>query len=222
MTLYARSDVCAISVPVTSGGCGQMHSRPVRNGIPAKTWGLDCDRCCAYLSGAGRPRVIKVTPGDVKAGIMPVQERVADSDPQWSSVPEQIPMTPDELRADRHFRDTAQLQIDAMNALGTAMANGLKIPPEMMYLLRKQLPPEMLIQGSVICASGHDNAPGARFCAECGVNMNARAQIENPVTVDDIPLEKLHVATLRKKAREAGISDKGNREQLAAAIREAA
>jgi hypothetical protein len=211
----------AVSIPVTSGGCSKTHSRPVRNGIPARTWGLDCDRCCSYLSGYGRPKILKVTPGDVKAGILPVQERVADSDPQWSSVPDAIPMTPDEIRSDRHFRETAQLQINAMNALGTAMANGLSIPPEMMYLLRKQLPPEMLIQGSVMCAKGHDNAPGSKFCAECGMSMDARAEIEPSRASGEIPLEKLHVATLRKKARNLGIPDRGNRDQLAAAIRNA-
>lgn len=224
--LYARSDVCAISVPVTSGGCGDTHSRPVRNGIAARTWGLDCDKCCSYLSGYGRPRILKVTPGDVKSGILPVQERVADSDPQWSSVPDAIPMTPDEIRSDRHFRDTAQLQINAMNALGTAMANGLQIPPEMMYLLRKQLPPEMLVQGSIVCAKGHDNTPGAKFCGECGMGMDARAEITmtpSARTGDDsiIPLEQLHVATLKKKARSLGIPDRGSKDQLVTAIRNA-
>jgi ribosomal protein S27AE len=96
-------------------------------------------------------------------------------EPGWGTTPETVPLTPDEERADSHYRETAQSQISAMNALGIAISNGLQIPPEMMYLLRKQLPADMIIPGTKVCAGGHDAPAGSQFCPECGVSMAARA-----------------------------------------------
>lgn len=212
MTLHARSDLMSVSVPVTSGGCGNTHSRPVRNGAPAANWELTCPPCEHFLKGGGR-RILKFTPGDMKNGLMPTQERVADSDPCWSPTPDTVPMTPDEAKSDGRFRETAQLQINMMNALGTAMANGLQIPKEMMYLLERNLPPGVLpdtLQGTMLCTGGHDNPAGAKFCKECGVSMDTTPAIG----AAEIPLEMLHVQTLRKKCREAGQPANGTKEQL--------
>lgn len=213
MSLYARSDVMSVAIPPSSGGCGASHTRPVTRGVPSKIWELNCIPCAAYLSGARKAKVLKVTPGDLANGIAPKHERVADMDPHWSSSPEHVPPTPDEQRADTHFRKTAQMQIDMMNALGTAIGNGLTIPPEMMHFLRKGLPAETIqgIQGSVVCPNGHDSNPGVKFCSECGVSMNAQQAIEGAPEMD---LGKLHVASLKKMAREAGLSDKGSKAEL--------
>src|ERR1700690_444615 len=98
MSLFARSDLMSVSIPVTSGGCGASHSRPVRNGTPAQEWMLDCPDCESYLRGDGKSRILRVTPGDPKSGIPAKQERVADCDPHWSSTADSVPLTPDEQR----------------------------------------------------------------------------------------------------------------------------
>jgi hypothetical protein len=204
----------SVSVPVTSGGCGTTHSRPVRNGAPAANWELTCPPCERFLKGGGR-RILKFTPGDLKNGILPGQERVADSDPCWAPTPDTVPMTPDEAKSDGRFRETAQLQISMMNALGTAMANGLQIPSEMMYLLKKNLPEGVLpatLQGTMVCSIGHDNPAGVKFCHECGISMDTK--VSGPVEPLELPLEMLHVQTLRKKCREAGQPANGTKEQL--------
>ena len=36
MVLHARSDIQGAIIPVASGGCGELHSRPVKDGAPAK------------------------------------------------------------------------------------------------------------------------------------------------------------------------------------------
>src|SRR5580698_6953669 len=63
MTLYARSDLMSVSVPVASGGCGGTHSRPVRDGAPARDFRLDCPGCETFLKGGGRT-VLTTVPGD--------------------------------------------------------------------------------------------------------------------------------------------------------------
>lgn len=49
MTLYARSDLCAVSVSPDHGGCGATHTRPLIAGAPAKIWGLECPACEDFL-----------------------------------------------------------------------------------------------------------------------------------------------------------------------------
>src|ERR1700684_334669 len=95
MTLYARSDLMSVSIPVTSGGCGPPHSRPVRKGAPAKDFRLDCPGCENFLKGGGRT-VLHVTQGSKELGIPTHQEWVADCDPCWGATPESVPETPDE------------------------------------------------------------------------------------------------------------------------------
>lgn len=219
MTLYARSDLMSVAVPVASGGCGDNHSRPVVSGAPAKVWGLKCPPCESYLRGDRKQKKL-VYETDPKTGQTLRQARVSDADAMWSSTPETVPLTPDEERSDYRFRETAMAQINAMNALGTAVSNGLQIPPEMMYLLRKQLPAEMLIPGAIVCADGHDNQPGAKFCAQCGVSMAAKAAIssvEEP-SANPVDFGRLHPATLAKMCRKAGLPDKGSKDQLIARL----
>ena len=177
VTIFARSDLRQVAVSPAHGGCGGTHARPEVNGFPVAIWGLDCDRCESYLSGANRPKVLKNFPGDLNKGIAPKQERVLDGDPLWSTSRDTIPLTPDEARDDAFLRTTAQHQINAMNALSSAITAGLKIPPEMMQLLRKSLPSGM-IPGTMLCASGHDNTPGARYCQQCGIRMADQAELE--------------------------------------------
>ena len=71
MTVYARSDVAAVAIPVASGGCGYVHTRPVIDGAPVKVFALACPACETKLR----------------------------TDPCWSPHPDTIPQTADEERA---------------------------------------------------------------------------------------------------------------------------
>jgi len=217
MTLYARGDLQFISIPATSGGCGDSHSRPVRNGAPDKTWKLDCGSCEEYLKGSRKAKILKTTPGDVKAGIPAKQERVNDSDPMWSSTADTIPLTPDEV-ATRHVKiEKGENQLRALESIATLAKAGidLRSRPDVLYFLRENGLPDDIIQGKVVCLNGHDNAPGVKFCSECGSSMTAKAEIEAPEElITEIPLDRLHIATLRKQCRESGVPDKGTKNDL--------
>lgn len=227
MTLYARSDLMSVSVPVSSGGCGAGHSRPVTRGAPAKEWKLQCPPCESFLKGGGRT-TLKYTPGDLKNGITPTQERVADCDPCWSTSPEAIPLTPDESRVSATRAERGAQQIQMIQALAALRSTGIEVPAEAMWLLERELP-DSLVKGKILCAAGHENVAGAKFCAECGTSMSVRAAVEAPKipepreeprqepkqdtwTADQ--LEKLHGQTLKKMCRERGLPDTGGREEV--------
>jgi hypothetical protein len=215
MSLYARSDLMSVAVPATSGGCGQSHIRPVRNGAPEKEWELTCTPCETYLRGDRKPKILKTTPGDPKLGIPAKQERVADCDPHWSATPESVPLTPDETRTNSVRTERATSQIQMIQALAALRSAGVDVPFETQWLMERELPSH-LVKGSALCSSGHDNIAGAKFCAECGISMSRQKEIE--ATPDDIPLDMLHIATLRKKCREAGLPDKGKKGELIAQL----
>jgi hypothetical protein len=96
---YARSDVMNVTVSRAHGGCGDPHSRPIRNGAPAKIWQLDCPQCRAYLH----------------------------DDPLWSDTLADLPSTPDEDTArDTAEKHTARSRDDIM-ALALAKIAGLPV-----------------------------------------------------------------------------------------------
>lgn len=218
MTLFARRDVCSVSIPVTSGGCGNTHSRPVRDGAPGKEFRLDCPLCEGYLKGDRKQRVLRTTPGNKEAGIPAKQERVADADPMWSSTPDTIPLTPDETQVNHVKKERGEQQLRALESLITLKAAGIDITtrPDLMFFLRESGLTDGMIHGSIVCPNGHDNTAGVKFCGECGVSMNGQQAIE--ATPDDIPLDMLHIATLKKKCRDAGLSDKGKKDELVARL----
>jgi hypothetical protein len=146
MTLYARSDVMSVSVPVSSGGCGHTHSRPVHKGAPVRDFRLDCPGCENFLKGGGR-QVLHITQGSKELGIPTHQEWVADCDPQWAATPEAVPDTPDErtytAKRDKIGRD----ELDMINALAAAKQAGIDIPQNAMDLLARKLPNAIIGQG---------------------------------------------------------------------------
>ena len=214
MTLYAQNDLDGKVIPVTSGGCGQEHRRPVVNGVRDEQFALDCPHCEAVLRGDRKAKILKYQI-DPQTGRTLNQERVADADPQWSSTPDTVPLTEDEKRTDSRFRETAQAQISMMNALGTAIAQGLQIPREMKYALQRGLPAETLraLDTPVACANGHDVPRGNAFCGTCGTSMTAKAAIAAP-DVPEIDLGRLAYPTLRKMCRERELPDKGSKDVL--------
>lgn len=207
LSLYARSDLMSVSIPVTNGGCGATHTRPVTRGAPDPEWKLTCPDCEAYLRGTRKQKILKTTQGDAKLGIPSRQEHVADADPHWSSTPETVPLTPDEVRVDSVRKEKGQLQLQQMQAMAAIRGLGIDVPKDAMWLLEKTLP-GAVVHGSMICPNGHDNTSGAKFCAECGVSMSAQKEIES------IPLDMLAYATLKARCKEAGLSAKGSKEDL--------
>ena len=235
MALFPRSDLMSVSIPPSSGGCGRTHSRPVLRGAPAKEWKLECAPCEKFLRGDEKPKVIQVTPGDKDRGIPSRMVHVADSDPHWSTTPEGVPLTPDEqhihkLRAEQGQRQLEMLQ--AYAALSKVPGLDLKDYKEAMWLLDQTLEPlkRPVVNGLVLCADGHENPASTKFCAECGMSMSAKGALETALDnrgldvdhvadVSDpelvfVDLQRLHVATLRKMAREKGLPDKGTKAQL--------
>ena len=220
--LFARSDVMSITVPVASGGCGQSHSRPVIKGAPAKIFKLDCpEHCEPYLRGDRRQKKL-VYQIDAKTGQTVRQERVADSDPMWSSTPDTVPLTPDEERTNTTRQERGRMQIEMIQALAAMRATGIQVPPEAMWLLEREIP-EGVLRGTVVCVSGHDVPAGSKFCPDCGASMAARGAIappeDEPAVVD---LGRLHPQTLRKMCRTAGLPDKGGKDVLIGRLQAAA
>jgi len=214
-----------MSLSLGEHGCGATHSRPVTHGAPAKEFRLDCPPCEAHLRGDRKQKKL-VYETDKRSGQPVRQARVADSDPLWSSTPDTVPPTPDEERVNSIRQERGAQQIQMIQALAALRGTGLDIPAEAMWLLERELPAGVL-KGTVVCANGHDNQTGLKFCGECGISMAAKGEIEgsdpdpsfrgHPVrltTEPEFPLEKLHVATLRKKCRERGLPDKGTKAQL--------
>jgi hypothetical protein len=210
-----------VSVPVASGGCGATHTRPVREGAPARDWKLDCPPCERFLRGADRPQVLKITPGDIKAGIAPRHNRVPDADPQWSSSLQTIPLTPDEQQVNAVRTEKATQQLQMMQALAAYRAAGVEVPPDAMWLLEQTFD-QRIIKGTTVCMNGHDSPAGVKFCAECGASMDTRAALETSKPPEAIDVHRLHVQTLRKMLRDKGLPDRGSREDMVRRLQDAA
>lgn len=221
IVLYARSDVAGIAIPVESGGCGQSHSRPVIKGAPAKVFELDCPPCESYLRGDRRQKKL-VYQTHPKTGQVTHQDRVADADPMWSSTPETVPLTPDETRTNEVRSERGKMQIEMLQALAALRSTGVDVPPEAMWLLERELPAGVL-QGTKVCANGHDAPAGSAFCPQCGVSMAARGVLEtaSPEPEGDGPeldLARLHPQTLKKLCRQRDLPDTGSRDELIARL----
>jgi len=226
MSIYARSDLASVGIPVTSGGCGNTHSRPVANGIAAKIWKLDCPPCERYLRGDGKSKVIKVIPGDKEQGIPSRMEHVADCDPHWSSSPEGIPSTPDEQHVNKIRAERGAAELQQLQALIAARSAGINIPDNAMWLLQQTFDPR-IIKGTVICPNGHENLPGSKFCGECAIRMSSQGVLE-AVAAQEFPevpfidVYKLDFRGLQKICKDKGLSAKGSADQLRQRLADAA
>jgi hypothetical protein len=222
LSLYARSDVCAISVPLPAG-CGATHTRPVTHGAPAKVFKLECEPCEAFLRGDHRPKILKYDL-DPKTRTVIGQSRVADADPMWSSTPDTTPLTPDEERTNSVRTERGAQQIQMIQALAALRATGIEVPPEALWLLERELPAGVL-KGVVVCVNGHDVPSGNQFCGSCGASMSVRAAVgggaENPPGEPEVDLERLHPQTLKKMCRERKLPDGGSKDALVRRLRAA-
>lgn len=152
MTVYAPSDFASVTVPADErGGCGQPHFRDTGpDGYPVQPWALTCPGCETYLL---------VTDG------------------RWVKDPMDIPPTFDEKRAADRFKERGAADKDALLVLAMSRMAGLspaEIPPSLSKML-SGLPAH--VPGVTVCASGHDNVPGSRFCRDCGTPMTRPAAV---------------------------------------------
>jgi hypothetical protein len=183
--MYARSDVMSVSVPVTSGGCGKSHNRPVRNGVSDRDFRLDCPGCENFLKGGGKT-ILKQTPGDKENGIPAVQERVADGDPLWATTAESIPETPDEKKYTSRRNKLGAEELEWVRAVAAARQAGIEIPEAAREMLQRRLP-GFVIQGEVV-----------------------RNEVEAPkYTLEDLSTEKLKLM-----CKDQGLPVSGSRVKL--------
>jgi hypothetical protein len=88
MSVFARSDVVYVAIPVENGGCGAGHGRPVLDGAPAKLWRVDCPHCEAHLR----------------------------HDPLWAQSSLEIPLTPDEQRIAKQMEEKGNQVMSEVSA----------------------------------------------------------------------------------------------------------
>jgi hypothetical protein len=222
VTLYARSDLMSVSVPVTSGGCGKSHTRPVRNGVPARDFKLDCPGCEAFLKGGGRTVIIN-TPPDKENGIPGSQKRVADMDPCWGATPESVPETPDEVQYTRRRNRMGAEELEWIRAIAAAKQAGLDLPVAAREMLERRLPGFGVVEGEVVCPQGHTNTAGLKFCGECGSKMDVMGALEAPNThlnsgLGEDTLSKLSISILKDLCRQQGLPVGGKKADLVARL----
>jgi len=207
MVLHARSDIQGAIIPVSSGGCGQLHSRPVKDGAPAKIWVLDCPRCCAVLKG----------------------------DPLWAGTVSEIPETPDETRI-REDRDKRGAK-EQSEATGVALEELAKMPGILEALTALVAGQKVAVAAVVPCRDcGVDVTAGQRFCTECGARDPAEAELvpdapspefavdsyvvadvllpEPPADEPPLDLAALPYSELKRLAATRGLSGKGTKPEL--------
>lgn len=171
MTVYARSDVAAVSISIEHGGCGESHSRPVIEGAPAKVWALTCHGGC---------------------------EDHLRNDPLWAGTIHTIPETPDEtaIRLDVEKRGQAELAISNTESLAAIAGLAHQLPTALSAALIQALgavgaaPPAL----AHLCRNGHSNAASVKFCGECGADMQDAAN-KKPVAALDAPESSSPVET---------------------------
>lgn len=221
MTLYPRSDLMSVGIPTDSGGCGNTHIRPVNKGVPVKIWKLDCPPCESYLRGDTKAKVIKVIPGDKDNNIPSRMEHVVDADPHWSTTPEGVPLTPDEQHVHKIRSERGRQDLDMLQAIASLRNTGIDLGDyrDAMWLLEQRFD-KRIIHGSMVCAAGHNNAAGVKFCQECGISMTTLGIIDATEEDDPEPAEpfidvyKLDFKSLQKMCKEKGLSARGTADQL--------
>lgn len=166
MSAFTRSDVQSITISPGQGGCGEQHSR---NG--ARVFQLTCPQCTAVVLGHNRPRVWKWSKErGYSAGHM-------DGWSEWSATLQDIPLTPDEQLERDRTRSTGQTELERLQAMAIAAQLGIPVPQALATSLGGvRALEELRSDPQVICAGGHANRPGARFCDLCGVSMQAPAE----------------------------------------------
>lgn len=196
MTLYARSDLCAVSVSPDHGGCGKSHTRPLVAGAPAKVWALDCHQCEDHLR----------------------------SDKLWSPQVTTIPETVDEKNAredveKRGAVEQAQSVADALGQLAKLGDLPAILGQFMQYMTTGVIAPAAPI-GSAPKAdivATPEPAPVPALPAK----EETPKQPEAPVEADKPNLDSMTTNDLRELAKKVGVPITRSREDQITALKEA-
>lgn len=130
MTLWARADVSYVRVPVESGGCGEPHSRPVTNGVPAEHFVLNCQGCENFLRAdiarSGGNKKVRTVNGDFG---LKLQDRYLGL---WGATRDTIPETPDDELKREHDEQSmitknAASQTQTLAQIGAAVAGNAEL-----------------------------------------------------------------------------------------------
>ena len=211
MSVFARSDLAAVTVSPAHGGCGRSHVRPAPGGNPVAIWELKCDGGC---------------------------EDHLRKDPHWATTVSEIPETHDEVKVREDYEKRGAKDKDAVLAAALAKLAGVELPES---LTRMSGGAPLHIPGTMECPLGHAQAAGAKFCAECGSPMHgvpngrqiapaappAPAQAPAPAEVTGKAagraprLRDARRDELAAMARERGLSDEGTRGDLISRLTEA-
>ena len=200
MTIYARSDVCAVNISPAHGGCGTPggHRRPVINGAPAKVWELNCHSCANHLR----------------------------HDPHWSPTIADLPETFDEQNARESFEKRGAKDRDAVLAMALARLAGVELPESLTRMI-SGVPGH--VPGTVECAGcGNGQPPGMKFCGECGAAMHgapperslpASRKAAEPAGDGGgkqklLKLREARLDDLKALSRERGLDESGTRADL--------
>lgn len=158
MTAYSASDIQSIAISRDQGGCGELHERG-----GARYFAVDCPSCSAVILGDTRPKVCR---WDKTRGY---QHGQMDSWPGWSSELSSIPLTWDEQLEGERMKATGQTEMERLQPMAMAAQLGIPVPQALAaHLGGIQALEAMKAEPQVICADGHANRPGARFCDLCG------------------------------------------------------
>ena len=207
MTAYSASNIMAVNLSDAHGGCGSLHTRPVRNGAPDKIWKLDCVMCENHLR----------------------------TDPLWSGTIAEIPETHNEKIEREDYEKRGANDIQTMMALALTRLTGGEVPDTVAKMIdgsQLHIPSEV----KVLCPPfGHANPPGMKFCGECGTGMHEAAPAPQSLPAGEpggreappasrIPaapvrdLASLHPQKLRKMCRQEGLDDSGTRPEMLARL----
>jgi hypothetical protein len=99
-------------------------------------------------------------------------------DPLWAGTVPDVPDTPDETRAQENSQRTSVKSREDLMALAMAKIAGLPVSEFLGEMIGASAN-----RGTVNCASGHENFPNAKFCAECGSKLGGNDEVKTGVAL---------------------------------------
>jgi len=144
--LYPPRDICSVTVPADGRGCGVTHTRPVGpDGEPVHPWAFTCSGGC--------------------------EEHQARTDPRFVRTMAEIPLTYDEAKEHEQLALRGSADRDQLMLQALAKIAGMEVPAS----LARPLPGPAPVTAMLACPQGHAQAPGMRFCGQCGSPMRGPA-----------------------------------------------
>jgi hypothetical protein len=144
-------------------------------------------------------------------------------------MPSDVPSTPDEQRIREDAEKRGALEQDRANSVALEQIGNL--PENLARALAQYMAnPQAAQAESVTCPDGHQNAPGVKFCGECGKSLTPAAgepqgDAEPPAGDEpdrsSVPLKDRRLDELKAMCAERGLDDQGKRMDLLDRLRAA-